>query len=194
MAVQSTGHQRQLQVAIDLHRHRRAQGVHAEKNDAIRDAVLDDHPPSVGLISLAAVGVSWLSSLSLAYVVNLESKISSSDRPPRSFLPEPGEAKDLVIRVVLVQLPVGIAEDTSRDILHQEGQDGLLPSALLGDGGASRSGHPRQGRGSCENRGRRNARGAARAGSRRRTSVASVPNSRPERSGSCTPSSRIVWG
>jgi hypothetical protein len=39
----------------------------------------------------------------------------------------------LVILVVLAQFPVGIAEDASRGILRQEGQDALLSSAPLGD-------------------------------------------------------------
>ena len=52
---------------------------------------------------------------------------------PRPLLPEPGEAEDLVILVALAQFPVGIAEDAGRGILHQEGQDALLPSAPLGD-------------------------------------------------------------
>ena len=46
-AVQATGHQRQLQVAVDFHRHGRAQCVHVKEVDPIRDAVLDDHPLGV---------------------------------------------------------------------------------------------------------------------------------------------------
>ncbi len=42
--VQAAGHQRQLQVAVDLHRHRRAQGVHVEEVDPVLDSVLDQHP------------------------------------------------------------------------------------------------------------------------------------------------------
>ena len=48
-AVQAAGHQRQLQVAVDLHRHGRAQGVHVKEVDPIRDPILDDHPLSVPL-------------------------------------------------------------------------------------------------------------------------------------------------
>ena len=43
-AIQAAGHQRQLQVAVDLHRHRRGEGVHVEEVDPVLDVVLDEHP------------------------------------------------------------------------------------------------------------------------------------------------------
>ena len=46
-AVEAAGHQRQLQVAVDLHRHRRGQGVHVEEVDPVLDVVLDQHPLGV---------------------------------------------------------------------------------------------------------------------------------------------------
>ena len=42
-AIQAAGHQRQLQIAVDLHRHGRRQRVHVEEVDAVRDGVFDDH-------------------------------------------------------------------------------------------------------------------------------------------------------
>ncbi len=42
-AVQTAGHQRQLEVAVDLHRDGRTQRVHGKEVDPIRDAILDDH-------------------------------------------------------------------------------------------------------------------------------------------------------
>ena len=210
-AVQTAGHQRQLQVAIDLHRHRRAQGVHVEKVDAVLDAVLDDHPPGVALdqpgrrrrqlvgqedrrLLMTQVGDRYLAERAVVIgqgdppiedarmrvlprdplqldpsprrrrrLVDLPHQTlraaAQSDEvdpqavelielgvgrqlgiedqlfgiPPRPFLPESGEVKDLVILVILAQFPVGIAEDASRGILHQESQDALLPPAPLGD-------------------------------------------------------------
>ena len=46
-AVEAAGHQRQLQVAVDLHRHRRGQRVHVEEVDPVLDVVLDQHPLGV---------------------------------------------------------------------------------------------------------------------------------------------------
>src|SRR5271157_1180585 len=46
-AVQAAGHQRQLEVAVDIHRDGRAQRVHVKEVDPIRDAILDDHPLGV---------------------------------------------------------------------------------------------------------------------------------------------------
>jgi hypothetical protein len=46
-AVQAAGRQRQLQVAVDLHRDGRAQRVHVKEVNPIRDAILDDHPLGV---------------------------------------------------------------------------------------------------------------------------------------------------
>ena len=45
--IEAAGHQGQLQVAVDLHRHRRGQGVHVEEVDPVLDRVLDDHPLGV---------------------------------------------------------------------------------------------------------------------------------------------------
>ena len=45
--VEAAGHQSQLQVAVDFHRYGRGQGIHVKEIDAIRDAVLDDHPLGV---------------------------------------------------------------------------------------------------------------------------------------------------
>ena len=53
--------------------------------------------------------------------------------PPGPLLPEPDEAEDLVVLLVLAQLAVGIAEDAGLGVLGQEGQHPLLPPAPLGD-------------------------------------------------------------
>ena len=52
--------------------------------------------------------------------------------PPGAFLPEPDEAEDLVVLLVLAQFAVGIAEDARVGVLDQEGQDALLPPTPLG--------------------------------------------------------------
>jgi len=41
--IKAGSHQRELQVAVDLHRHGRGQRIHMEELDAVGDAVLDDH-------------------------------------------------------------------------------------------------------------------------------------------------------
>ena len=46
-AVKTAGHERQLQVAIDFHRHRGGECVHVEEIDAVGDVVLDQHPLGV---------------------------------------------------------------------------------------------------------------------------------------------------
>ena len=45
--IQAAGHQRQLQVAVDLHGHRRGQRIHVEEIDPVLDVVLDQHPLGV---------------------------------------------------------------------------------------------------------------------------------------------------
>ena len=60
-AIEAAGHQRQLQVAVDLHGHRRGQGVHVEEVDAVLDVVLDEHPLGVAADQRGGPsGVSWL--------------------------------------------------------------------------------------------------------------------------------------
>ena len=210
-AVQAAGHQGQLQVAIDLHRHRRAQRVHVKEVDPIRDAVLDDHPLGVPLdqagrrpgqlvgqedrrLLMTQIGDGHLTHR--AFVIGqsdppiedsrmrvLPRDTLQLDPPPRGtrclvdfphqplgapaqgdeldpqpvelielgvgrqlgvedqflgilpgpFLPEPDEAEDLVVLLVLAQFAVGVAEDAGVGVLRQEGQDALLPSAPLGD-------------------------------------------------------------
>jgi hypothetical protein len=49
------------------------------------------------------------------------------------LLPELDEAEDLIVLLVLAQLPVGIAEDAGFGVLGQERQHSLLPAAPLGD-------------------------------------------------------------
>ena len=46
-AIQAAGHERQLQVAIDLHGDRRRESIHVEEIDPVLDVVLDEHPLSV---------------------------------------------------------------------------------------------------------------------------------------------------
>ena len=53
--------------------------------------------------------------------------------PPGPFLPEPDEAEDLVVLLVLAEFTVGIAEDACVGVLDQEGQNALLPPTPLGD-------------------------------------------------------------
>ena len=53
LAVQAAGHQRQLQVGVDLHRHRRGEGVHVEEVDRVSDRVLDHHAPGIAVDHLA---------------------------------------------------------------------------------------------------------------------------------------------
>jgi hypothetical protein len=48
-SIKAAGHQRQLQVTVDLHRHGRAQSIHVKEVDPVRDTVLDDHPLGVSL-------------------------------------------------------------------------------------------------------------------------------------------------
>jgi len=52
-AIQAADHQRQLQVAVDLHRHCRAQRVHVEEGDLVLDVVLDQHPLGVAADEVA---------------------------------------------------------------------------------------------------------------------------------------------
>ena len=49
------------------------------------------------------------------------------------LLPELDEAEDLIVLLVLAQLPVGIAEDAGIGVLGQERQHSLLPAAPLRD-------------------------------------------------------------
>jgi len=53
--------------------------------------------------------------------------------PPGPFLPEPDEAEDLIVLLVLAQFAVGITEDAGLGVLHQEGQDAFLSPTSLGD-------------------------------------------------------------
>ena len=63
----------------------------------------------------------------------MESKISSSGIPPGPVLPEPDEAEDLVVLLILTQFTVGVAKDAGLGVLHQEGQNALLSPTPLGD-------------------------------------------------------------
>jgi hypothetical protein len=56
-----------------------------------------------------------------------------SGQPAGPLLPELDEAEDLVILLVLAQLPVGVAEDAGVGVLGQERQHPLLPPTPLGD-------------------------------------------------------------
>src|SRR5271157_1804452 len=209
-AVQATGHQRQLQVAVDLHRHGRAQRVHVKEVDPIRDAVLDDHPQGVppeqlGRRLCQLVGQQDRRLLMAQIVGDHLTQgtvvIGQSDPPiedprmlvlardafqldpaprgagrlvdlphepgrataqgdelnpqpiefieigigrqlgvkdqfigisPGPFLPEPDEAEDLIVLLVLAQFAVGVTEDAGLGVLRQEGQDALLSPAPLG--------------------------------------------------------------
>ena len=51
---------------------------------------------------------------------------------PRPFLPEPDEAEDLIILLILTQFTIGVAKDASLCILRQEGQNALLSPTPLG--------------------------------------------------------------
>ena len=52
---------------------------------------------------------------------------------PRPFLPEPDEAEDLIVLLILAQFTIGVAEDAGLGVLRQEGQDALLSPTPLGD-------------------------------------------------------------
>ena len=63
----------------------------------------------------------------------MESKIELLGEAAGPSLPEIDEADDLVLLLVLSQLPVGVAEDARFRVLGQECQYSLLASASLGD-------------------------------------------------------------
>ena len=46
-AIQAAGHERQLQIAVDLHGNRRRESIHVEEIDPVLDVILDEHPLSV---------------------------------------------------------------------------------------------------------------------------------------------------
>jgi hypothetical protein len=46
-AIQATGHERQLQVTVDLHGYRRRQSIHMKKIDPIGNPIFNDHSLSV---------------------------------------------------------------------------------------------------------------------------------------------------
>ena len=51
-SIEATGHQRQLQITIDLHRHSRGQGIHVKEINPIGNPVLDDHALGIALDQL----------------------------------------------------------------------------------------------------------------------------------------------
>lgn len=56
-AVQTAGHERELKVESDLHRHSGGQRVHVEEVDGVGDGILDDHAPGVAVDELAHGGL-----------------------------------------------------------------------------------------------------------------------------------------
>src|SRR5208282_1568820 len=46
-AIQTAGHERQLQIAVDLHGNRRRESIHVEEIDPVLDVILDEHPLSI---------------------------------------------------------------------------------------------------------------------------------------------------
>ena len=52
--------------------------------------------------------------------------------PPGTLLPEPNEAEDLIILLILTQFAVGVAKDARLGVLRQERQNALLSPTPLG--------------------------------------------------------------
>ena len=60
-SIEAAGHQRELQITIDLHGHGGRESVHMKEVDPVRNPILDDHPLGIALDQLrpASGGSGW---------------------------------------------------------------------------------------------------------------------------------------